>query len=284
MIPFFHVVHKYLLTWAHFLQSIFIIRKKLKPNNQLIEVLHQNDNYLVVNKPYDLLINSDESDKEDTLHLRLEEQFPTLVCKDVKFSFYFPHRLDYSTSGLMVLALNKTACSLMASCFEKKKVKKYYLALVRGTVSEEVIDVHHSIGYNVQELNRSNSMCSPEFNPVCTHARSAHTRLVVLSYGLYNSQPCTKVLVRIFTGRRHQIRVHCSNLGHTIVGDYTYSQRKDVGPPRQMLHAYRLKVDSIPNFDFRTSDPFDSTVLKDWEETQTVNDMNEEVFSKIDKT
>lgn len=64
MIPFFHVVHKYLLTWAHFLQSIFITRKKLKPNKQLIEVLHQNDNYLVVNKPYDLLINSDESDKE----------------------------------------------------------------------------------------------------------------------------------------------------------------------------------------------------------------------------
>lgn len=43
-------------------------------------------------------------------------------------------------------------------------------------------------------------------------------------------------------------------------------------------------MDSIPNFDFRTSDPFDSTVLNDWEETQTVNDMNEEVFSKIDKT
>lgn len=92
-------------------------------------------------------------------------------------------------------------------------------------------------------------MCSPEFNSACTHARSAHTRLVVLSYGLYNSQPCTKVLVRIFTGRRHQIRVHCSNLGHTIVGDYTYSQRKDVGPPRQMLHAYRYVLPKTNKID-----------------------------------
>lgn len=78
--------------------------------------------------------------------MRLQKQFPSLVCEDVKFSFYFPHRLDYSTSGLMVIALNKKACNLMCTCFEKKKVNKYYLALVRGIVAKEIIDVHHPIG------------------------------------------------------------------------------------------------------------------------------------------
>lgn len=254
--------------------------------NQEVEVVYQNENYLVVNKPFDLLINSEETNKEDTLHLRLEKQFPTLISKEVKFSFYFPHRLDYSTSGLMIIALNKKACNLMCTCFEKKKVKKYYLALVRGILSKEIIDVHHSIGYNAEELNRSNGMCSPEFNSTCMRPKSAHTRILTLSYGLYKAYPCTKVLLKILTGRRHQIRVHCSNLGHTIVGDYTYSRRKEIGPPRQMLHAYRLAVDNMPNFDLKTKDPFDEgEVLTDWRVVQTINNLTDKgVFDKIDQS
>lgn len=264
------------------MKSLFGYNDATQPQNQEIEVLYQNENYLVVNKPFDLLINSEDTHEQNTLHLRLQKQFPTLVCKDVKFGFYFPHRLDYSTSGLMMIALNKKSCNLMCTCFEKARVKKYYLALVRGIVSRDILDIHDPIGYNRKELNFSNAMCSPEFNEHCIHAKSAHTRLLVLSYGLYMSYPCTKVLLRIITGRRHQIRVHCSNLGHTIVGDYTYSRRKEVEPPRQMLHAYRLKVESIPNFDFKTKDPFHTKVLSDWTELKTINDLkDEDIFDNL---
>jgi len=76
----------------------------------------------------------------------------------------------------------------------------------------------------------------------CTEPRDAHTRLVVLERGVYMSYPATKVLLQLVTGRRHQIRVHCSTIGHTIVGDYTYSGRKDTSPHRTFLHSYRWVV------------------------------------------
>lgn len=81
-------------------------------------------------------------------------------------------------------------------------------------------------------------MCVAD-NTCCLNPRKAHTQLTVLERGIFMSYPATKVLLLLITGRRHQIRVHCSNIGHTIIGDYTYSNRKDISPSRTFLHAYR---------------------------------------------
>ena len=70
-------------------------------------------------------------------------------------------------------------------------------------------------------------------------SRPAQSKLLVLERGIYESYPATKVLLRPLTGRRHQLRVHCHTIGHTIVGDYTYSRRHDITPPRMFLHALR---------------------------------------------
>uniref|UniRef100_A0A8D8YYW0 RNA pseudouridylate synthase domain-containing protein 1 n=1 Tax=Cacopsylla melanoneura TaxID=428564 RepID=A0A8D8YYW0_9HEMI len=288
MLSFFQLIFGHVL---NFFTSLLYVNNSLQSGDdqkvdrldKRVEILHQNENFLIVNKPPDLLINGGDADVNDTLHTRLENQFPALICRELKYSFYFPHRLDYSTSGLIAIALNKEACNLMRQYFEKRCVRKYYLALVRGIVSQTSLDVHDPIGYNLKEIGKSNAMCSPEFNPNCIHPRSAHTKFHVLSYGEYDSYPCTKLLIRIITGRRHQIRVHCSNLGHTIVGDYTYSGRKDVHPPRQMLHAYRLRVGQSLDFDFRTRDPFAET-LPQWKEDRVVADLNDErVYDEIDQ-
>jgi len=87
-------------------------------------------------------------------------------------------------------------------------------------------------------------MCTAD-NMCCIKPRNSHTRLVVLERGVYMSYPATKVLLLLITGRRHQIRVHCSTIGHTIVGDYTYSGRKDTSPNRTFLHSYRYSLLSI---------------------------------------
>jgi 23S rRNA-/tRNA-specific pseudouridylate synthase len=89
-------------------------------------------------------------------------------------------------------------------------------------------------------------MCTAE-HECCTNPRNAHTRLVVLERGLYMSYPATKVLMLLVTGRRHQIRVHCSTIGHTIIGDYTYSDRKDTSPSRTFLHSYRYLLNFFNN-------------------------------------
>lgn len=83
-------------------------------------------------------------------------------------------------------------------------------------------------------------MCTTQEGDYCTKSRKAQTVLTVMEEGvLKDGYPATKLLCRPLTGRRHQIRVHCSYLGHSIVGDYTYSNRKDVKPARMYLHAIR---------------------------------------------
>lgn len=82
-------------------------------------------------------------------------------------------------------------------------------------------------------------MCTTNETVFCNKSRVAQTVITILEKGIFNNYPATKILCRPITGRRHQIRVHCSFLGHTIIGDYTYSNRRDVEPSRMYLHALR---------------------------------------------
>lgn len=97
-------------------------------------------------------------------------------------------------------------------------------------------DREHGIG-------TSNRMCVE--GPHCVEPKHSHTRLLVLERGFYSGDPGTKVLLRLYTGRRHQLRVHCSHIGHTIIGDYTYSNRSDLAPPRMYLHSFRYGIQMI---------------------------------------
>lgn len=69
----------------------------------------------------------------------------------------------------------------------------------------------------------------------------------------------------LFSGRTHQLRVHCDHIGHTIVGDYTYSLRQDTKPLRMMLHSQRLITDmDIETLDIHSSDPFETESIPEW--------------------
>lgn len=81
-----------------------------------------------------------------SLHEKLLQEYPTLANKSLKHYFYFVNRLDYSTSGLLCIALNKKACTEASACFEKRSVVKYYLAIVRGHLSVNRMNISLSIG------------------------------------------------------------------------------------------------------------------------------------------
>uniref|UniRef100_A0A0C9RBZ7 Rpusd1_0 protein n=1 Tax=Fopius arisanus TaxID=64838 RepID=A0A0C9RBZ7_9HYME len=92
-------------------------------------------------------------------------------------------------------------------------------------------------GDDIRELLGSKRMCTS--SEYCKNPRDCFTAILVLEKGLRNGKPATKVLLRPGTGRRHQLRVHCSHIGHTIIGDYTYSDRQDHEPHRTFLHSFR---------------------------------------------
>ena len=90
-------------------------------------------------------------------------------------------------------------------------------------------------------------------------------------------------MLKPITGRRHQLRLHLSESGHTIVGDFTYSKRRDLLPYRMFLHALRLSFPSVvEHVDVRTEDPFTENDYRNkWTPIETLNELNEESFIKL---
>ncbi|KAK4295959.1 hypothetical protein Pmani_031507 [Petrolisthes manimaculis] len=246
-----------------------------------IEIIYQSSHYLVVNKKNDILINSNNG-KDVTVQRQLRHLLPHLANPSLTHDFRFSHRLDYATSGLLCLSLNKRAAGKITKCFTKHHVDKYYIAIVRGHVSQNLIDVNLQIGDDIRPEWFGIRMVS-EVSSFAKHCRRAHTRILLLQRGIYNDYPASKVLLKPCTGRRHQLRVHLSHLGHTLVGDYTYSNRCDVTPHRMFLHALRLAVPSpLDPFDVRTADPFSEDEPKNrWLPVENINTLDEQAFDTI---
>ncbi|BET00777.1 RNA pseudouridylate synthase [Nesidiocoris tenuis] len=245
-----------------------------------LNILYKSENFIVLNKEPDILINSNDPSKA-SLHRRLCTEFPELVNPSLRHSFHFVHRLDFVTSGVICIGLNKKASSAAAASFEGRRVVKYYLAIVRGHVSGEIIQIDIPIGEMKSELDGSHQMTAINSVGTCVNPRPSITKLLVLERGFFQGYPSTKVLLQPLTGRRHQLRVHCAHLGHTIVGDFTYSGRKDVVPDRTFLHALRLSLpNSVEPLDIETEDPFYK--IPGWLPIEFLNSLRtEDVFTKL---
>ncbi|XP_059050322.1 RNA pseudouridylate synthase domain-containing protein 1-like [Achroia grisella] len=221
-----------------------------------LKKLYENENYVIVNKPYDMYINTDDENEKNTVTCHI-------ACHDSHLStsthpLHFVQRLDYATSGVLCIAKNKAAAATAGKLFEKRETRKYYLAIVRGHVKFELADVQYNVGIDPATADSSHKMLALTDNTItCVQSRRAHTRVLVLETGFYNEEPVSVVLLKPITGRRHQLRVHCSALGHTILGDYTYSNTIDSSPHRMFLHATRLVLPLQQGpLDIQTSEPF----------------------------
>lgn len=224
----------------------------------IVEKLYESDNFLVVNKPYDMYINSDNEFERNTVTCHIASRDSHLSTS--VSPLHFVQRLDYATSGVLCIAKNKSSAASAGKLFEKRLTKKYYLAVLRGHVKFEVADIEFNVGVDPTTLNSSHRMLvltTTEALANSKQSRQAHTRVLKLETGYYDGEPASIVLLKPITGRRHQLRVHCSAIGHTIVGDYTYSNAMDTKPHRMFLHATRLvlPVKHEP-LDIQTVEPF----------------------------
>lgn len=247
-----------------------------------LKVLYISDNFLIVNKEFDIPVNSDTPDVHPiTVATMLKHKFSHLHDDSVKFGFRFCHRLDYSTSGVLCTALNKKAAKEAYYAFFNGNVEKYYLAIVYGHVKEDYLTISKDIGSDSRP-EFSHCMCTSD-KEYCVSPKSALTKLLVLQRGFYSGKPATKILIKLMSGRRHQIRVHCHEIGHTIVGDFTYSNRRDITPYRMFLHALKLYMPTrIEDIDVMTDDPFTENYPKNkWLPTESVNELSVEAFRKL---
>lgn len=201
----------------------------LKPQEIPIEVVYEDDDIIVVNKPKGLVVHPANGNPDGTLVNAI-----MAMCKESLSGIGgelrpgIVHRLDKDTSGLLIVAKNDKAHINMSEQIKNRQVTKKYIALVRGVIQEDDATIDMPIGRSTKDRKKM---------AVTKNGKQAVTHFKVLKrYPKY-----TLLEVKIDTGRTHQIRVHMAEIGHPVVGDMVYSNGKnDFGIQGQMLHAKSL--------------------------------------------
>lgn len=201
----------------------------LKPENIPIEVMYEDNDIIVVNKPKGLVVHPANGNPDGTLVNAI-----MALCKDSLSGIGgeirpgIVHRLDKDTSGLLIVAKNDKAHMNMSKQIKDREVKKIYIALVKGNIGEDEATINMPIGRSTKD--RKKMAVRKDGKEAVTHFK------VLKRYHNY-----TLLEVKIDTGRTHQIRVHMAEIGHPVVGDMVYSNGKnEFGVEGQMLHAKSL--------------------------------------------
>lgn len=208
-----------------------------QPEDIPLEILHEDDVLIVLNKPPGLVVHPAAGHETKTLVNALLH-----YCRG-KLSGIggvarpgIVHRLDKDTSGCMVVAKNDDTHMALSAQFASRKVEKIYHAIVCGEMARDRGEIHAAIA---RHSSHRKCMAVDE-----DYGRQAHTSYEVLE----RLRAATLVQARLHTGRTHQIRVHFKFLGHPLVGDETYGHRQNYRleeltgyrAPRQLLHAFHL--------------------------------------------
>jgi len=193
-----------------------------------LEVLFEDKDIIVINKPPGLVVHPGAGHRQHTLVNALLSHCPTLSGIGGKERPGIVHRLDKETSGCLVVAKNDWAHRELSRQFAERGVEKIYLALVAGKLRKAAGVIEEKIGRHPVHRQRM-SVASARGRPAKTDYR------VVCS-----GDQASLVECRLYSGRTHQIRVHLHHLGHPVLGDKVYAAHLAKNFPRHMLHAWKL--------------------------------------------
>jgi len=225
-----------------------------------LEVVYEDSDMAIVNKPAGMMVHSgsgatDDARSRGTLVNALLHRFRELSSTGGELRPGIVHRLDKSTSGLIVVAKNDRAHAALGAMFSGRCIAKTYIALVHGSVTRDKGTITAAVSRD--PVRRTRMTTRPNENARSAVSHYEVVRRLATRYGKF-----TIVRVRIETGRTHQIRVHMASIGHPVVGDTLYggsASLKAEEPPsasakrktqiepfhlgRNFLHAARLEFD-----------------------------------------
>ncbi len=193
-----------------------------------IEILYEDEDIIVVNKPKDMVVHPAIGNATGTLVNAVLGKHE-LSNVNGEFRPGIIHRLDKDTTGVLVIAKNNYAHQTIAEQIKNRTTKKIYIALVRGLIKENNGVIDMPIGRHLTDRKKM---------AVVKNGKKALTNFKVLKR---YEEGYTLVEIELKTGRTHQIRVHMSHIGYSVVGDTVYSNGKNpFGVTSQMLHAHIL--------------------------------------------
>ncbi len=233
---------------------------RIEPNPDLVvPVIFENDDYLIINKPVNMVVHPGEGHlKNDTLVNWLLAKYPQI--KNVGPDPLRPgivHRLDKETGGIMIVAKTNEFYEFIREQFEQRRVKKTYLAWVKGAVKLD----KGRISKPIKRGGAGFKLTARDDGRPSSADRAAGGRDAITNYKVLKREAGKTLLeIRPLTGRMHQIRVHTSSIGHPVIGDTLYGKDKNEpyskplvrtdrsafgGNRPMMLHAYQIEFQDI---------------------------------------
>ena len=200
----------------------------LEPENIPIDIVYEDEDVLVVNKPNGMVVHPAVGNTKGTLVNALLYHSKNLSDINGEFRPGIVHRIDAYTTGLLMVAKNNKAHEILSEELSKKETTRKYIALVWGVINEDTATIDAPIGRDDKDRKK--------MNVTAVNSKNAVTHLRVLKR--YKS--ATLIELKLETGRTHQIRVHMNYIGHPVVNDPVYGRRKIIDNSGQCLHAYSL--------------------------------------------
>jgi len=220
-----------------------------------IEIIEENNDFLIVNKPYGLVVNRSESQKDFTLQDWLENkyQFSNNLNADLEIESEFlsrsgiVHRLDKETSGVMLCAKNEKSFIFYQNKFKTREVSKKYLAITQNKVLDDRFEIDAPIKRDPKNRFKY---------AVVRDGKEAQTYFERIKDFKIENQELSLIYCYPRTGRTHQIRVHLAANLTPVTGDLIYSTNseleisRNLGFNRLMLHSFELKFTGSSNEDY----------------------------------
>lgn len=199
----------------------------LMPQDIPVEIIWQDDDFAVVNKPQGMVVHPAPGSYDNTLVNALLFKLDSLSGINGVARPGIVHRLDKDTSGLLVVAKNDFAHTSLQKQIAEKSAKRFYYALLDGVVEKDNGEIRNFLARSTSDRKK--------------YSVAKDGRLAITLYKVVKRYPAYSfVEYELKTGRTHQIRVHSRYIGHPVVGDKTYGGSDKFGLKGQLLHAYKL--------------------------------------------
>ena len=209
----------------------------LIPEDIPLEILWEDENIVVVNKPPGMVVYPAIGNREGTLMNALVSKCTISATAGAPLRPGVVHRLDKETSGAMVIAKDDVSYHELVRQFKEREIEKHYLAILSGSLKDDEGEINIPIGRSMSDRKKMSVRTKK--------GKEALTRFKIVE----RLHSATLAKIRIITGRTHQIRVHFASIGHPVLGDSTYGRQtsirvgsRTVPFRRQMLHANTIKL------------------------------------------
>ena len=199
----------------------------VEPEKMDLDIVYEDDDVIVVNKPNGMVVHPAVGNPNHTLVNGLMYHAKNLSNINGEFRPGIVHRIDADTTGLLMIAKNNKAHEILAKELEEKKTHRIYYALVWGVINNDTGTIDAPIGRSKKDRKKMDVV--EDGKPAITHFRV-----------LERYKNACLVELKLETGRTHQIRVHMKYIGHPVVNDEVYSNKKLFDNTGQCLHAKEI--------------------------------------------